>query len=517
MINLILGASIYVLSSSFVNGDDSCSDLEYYNPSDTYTASHIVTYGHYLSDKDFCKNEAYLDEIMTVPIVIACIYIFMLMCFLAGMSGRVHYQACKCRPPKEDNIEYEKQRTINLSLFYILCCLVLILDQLVFIGNYRIDLAIDTLSGATSSLQDATQEMKSDSQILLDLSSILNAEYTAAVQSCSGNATTNTSLSYLHGNISAYTGAMSSYTTSVTPISEFLNDVEDDIEIYGVVYRSVALYIIWALAIIFTFMVLHYNRVEFRFGLKLSMGIGVIVYGLYALLSFPWTYSTSLLADFCVFPSYNAVKSLPMRDSLQEIGAYYSTCVGGCTLTDNYQLARDSVNWLNQTSTALRQGECAGSAALLSMQDTLHAAQSGLDDLFFSQACAPIQKQWFRFWNSGVCDDLYSGSFYVWGSQLLTSFFLFILIVCVSITYQFYPDLTQVYPALSDHSKVKDPSEPGSARGSISNSNSNHSNINHSNSAVGDMLSPEEDPQNNLNRVLAFHEAEADDDPTIRL
>ncbi len=493
-----------------MNGDDSCNELQYYNPSDTYTASYIVTYGHYLSDKDFCKNEAYLNEIMTVPIVIACIYIVMLLCFLAGMSGRVHYQACKCRPPKEDNIEYEKQRTINLSLFYILCCLVLILDQLVFIGNYRIDLSIKTLSGATSSVQDATQEMKSDSEILFNLGGVLSTEYSAAAQTCSGSATTNSSMAYLNGNITAYTTAMSSYTTSVTPISDFLNDVEDDIQAYGVVYRSIALYIIWALAILFTFAVLHYNRVEFRYGLKLSMGIGVIVYALYALLSFPWTYSTSLLADFCVFPSYNAVKSLPTRDSLQEIGVYYSTCVGGCTLTDNYQLARDSVNWLNATSVALRRGECAGNAALLNLQNTLHAAQSGLDDLYFSQACEPIQTQWFKFWNSGVCDDLYAGSFYVWGSQLLTSFFLFILIVCVSITYQFYPDLTQVYP--SDPNKPKNPLEQGSGRGSNSFNSSQHSN-----SAVGDMMSPEEDPQNNLNRVLAFHEAEADDDVTLPL
>uniref|UniRef100_A0A7S3LZ74 Uncharacterized protein n=1 Tax=Spumella elongata TaxID=89044 RepID=A0A7S3LZ74_9STRA len=510
MNDFLLVVGVCLLSSTFVNGDDSCSELEYYNPSDTYTASYIVTYGHYLSDKDFCKNEAYLDEIMTVPIVIACIYIVMLLCFLAGMSGRVYYQACKCRPPKEDNIEYEKQRAINLSLFYILCCLVLVLDQLVFIGNYRIDLSIKTLSGATSSVQDATQEMKTDSQTLFNLGSVLSTEYTAAAQTCSGSATTNASMSYLDGNITAYTNAMSSYTTSLTPISDFLNDVEDDIQVYGVVYRSIALYIIWALAILFTFGVLHYNRVEFRYGLKLTMGIGVIVYALYALLSFPWTYSTSLLADFCVFPSYNAVKSLPTRDSLQEIGVYYSTCVGGCTLTDNYQLARDSVNYLNATSVALRQGECAGNAALLNMQNTLHSAQSGLDALFFSQACAPIQTQWFKFWNSGVCDDLYAGSFYVWGSQLLTSFFLFILIVCVSITYQFYPDLTQVYP--SDPNKSKGPLEQGSGRGSNS-FNSSHN----SNSAVGDMMSPEEDPQNNLNRVLAFHEAEADDDMTLPL
>lgn len=509
MANFIAISCVVLLGIHSSRGQDSCSDLQYYNPSDVYTASDIVTYGHYLSDKDFCRDKSYLNEIMTVPIVIASIYVFMLLCFLAGMSGRVHYHVFKCRPPKDDNIEYQKQKSINLTLFYILCCLVLILDQLVFVGNFRVDESIKTLSGATTSVKDRTHAMKSDSQDLYDLTGTLTAEYNATLQTCSGPGT-NVSLSYLEGNISAYSTAMNVYTNAVTPISDFLHDVDDDIQEYGVLYRSIALYIIWALAVLLIFALLHYNRIEFRYGLKLTMGIGVVIYALYALLSFPWTYSTSLLADFCISPSYNAVKSLPVRDSLQSIGIYYSTCRGNCTLTNNYDIAQDSVRWLNETVASLRQGQCANSTSLLDMQSTLVTAQISLDSLSVAMQCGPTQKQWFRFWNSGVCNDLYAGSFYIWGSQLLTSFFLFILIVCVSVTYQFYADTTQVYPLASKSQDSRPGTEPlyghvgggGARRG---------------NSAVGDMMSAEEDPESNLNRVLRFHEEEADGDETVFL
>lgn len=486
-------ASIVRLIVDLLNREDggnhgrmlnSCEDIDYYSPADTYTASAMVEYGHFLSNTEFCRSSEYYDEATVTPIVIGTIYVFMLLCFFAGMFGRMLYEECKCRPPRDDVIEFEKQKTLNFTLFYIMGSLVLILDQLVFVGNVRVDQAVITMEDTTSTVAHTMRELRGDGTYLTYLAGNLTEQYNSAATSC---ATSTSELTYINSNISQYEDASNTFTQAVTPVTNLLADVDSTIEEYGVLYRSAALYFIWALAIVFSGGLLVWKKMEFKYGMKTAMWFGVCVYTLYVLLSGPWTFTTSLLADFCMTPSYNAVRAMPVEDSLREIGTYYSTCTGNCTLTVNANLIWRSTNNINDSVVTLLQGDCAHNADLDHMRDTLHTVRTTLDALYVDLDCGATQSQWFSFWNDGVCTDLYEGTFYIWGSQLLTSFFLFILIVCVSITYQFYAEPAAVYPV----SKLGKHEERVATHPADSYDND-----------IGDMVGPSENV--NFNRVLSY-------------
>jgi uncharacterized membrane protein (DUF373 family) len=476
---------------------DSCTDYRYYNPHDTYVASQMVTYGHYLSDTDFCRNNAYYDKAFVTPIVICSICAFMLLCFFAGMFGRMFYDECKCRPEREEKEEFNKQKTLNATLFYILCILVLVLDQLVFVGNGRVDVAVQTLQGATGAIKETTYDMHTGGKLLIALVQNLTTAYDHTTSTCSTNST---AFDELQGNITQYSASAQQYTEAIVPIQDFLSDVDSGISEYGILYRQLALYFIWALAIVFGVLLLTLKWYEFRYGMKQVMWFGVCTYALYVCLCLPWTYATSVLADICMEPSYNAVKSMPVQDSIRNIGAYYSTCTGNCTLTTAILSAQETVVNMNATAVALLTQDCANNTQLQEFRALLDTVHASLSDVTDTMSCGPIQEEWFVFWNRGVCQQLYSGTFLIWGSQILTSLFLFVLIVCVSVTYQFYGEPKSPYPLFSNSKVV--PSTVGNSQVTL------HS-LDHElglHDAFGDMAQPS--PERHaapIGRVLSFH------------
>lgn len=375
----------------------------------------------------------------------------MLLCFFFGMFGRMFWEECKCRPPREDKDEFEKQKTLNSTLFYILAILVLVLDQLVFVGNGRVDTAVATLEDSSGTVKDITYDMYAGGTKLISLVGSLSSAYNESTFTCDTNST---ALSDLQGNITQYASAAQSYTDSILPVQNFLDDIDSGISKYGVLYRQLALYFIWALAIVFSGGLITLKWWEFRYGMKQVMWFGICTYALYVCLCLPWTYATSMLADICIEPSYNAVKSMPVEDSIRNIGTYFSTCTGNCTLTNALTSARESVYFLNATAVSLLRTDCANNTALLELRAVLETVDMSIDGVAATMSCKPIQDEWFTFWNDGVCQHLYTGTFLIWGSQILTSLFLFVLIVCVSITYQFYGDPKAPYPTLLSHSKV---------------------------------------------------------------
>jgi hypothetical protein len=448
ILGLWLASATLLSSASEIRRKLGSCDIAYYNAADTYTASNMVNYGHYLSNTEFCRSEEYYSKVFITPIVICSICAFMLLCFFGGMFGRMFYDGCKCRPPREDVDEFEKQKTLNSTMFYIMCFLVLILDQLVFVGNERVNKAVTTLDDSASAVKDITYDMYDGGLDLVNYVPTLLSQYNDAVASCP--TADSIILQEMHNNITAYSNATSAYTDDILPVQTFFDDVAGNISKYGVLYRQAALYFIWALAIVFSCGLLVLKYKQFRYGMKQVMWFGVGTYSLYVVLCFPWTFLTSAMADLCMEPSYNAVKSMPIEDNLQNIGAYYSSCRGNCTLTVSIDIARRSVLQLNDSAVTLLSTDCAANSDLQTFRGTLTDVAQTLETVTTTMACGPIQEQWFAFMNNGICQQLYSGTFFIWGSQILTSLFLFVLIVCVSVTYQFYGEPKAPYPLRAD-------------------------------------------------------------------
>jgi hypothetical protein len=63
----------------------------------------------------------------------------------------------------------------------------------------------------------------------------------------------------------------------------------------------------------------------------------------------------------------------------------------------------------------------------------------GFSEVNNNLACVPIQNLWFKFVNTGLCTELFTGFYSVWISQLVASFFLLFMIFMATFVYQYFP------------------------------------------------------------------------------
>lgn len=118
-------------------------DFPYSNPNDTYTPSIFVKYGHQLSGMEFGTDMKYLERVSYAPIGLFALGFLSIFFLDWGLLFRCCCNCCKCEP-KRNNEFYARNRTCNYVWFYILCFLVLVFDQLVFIGNTNVDSGVTT-------------------------------------------------------------------------------------------------------------------------------------------------------------------------------------------------------------------------------------------------------------------------------------------------------------------------------------------------------------------------------------
>jgi hypothetical protein len=118
-------------------------DFPYYNPNDTYSPSIYVKYGHQLSGMEFGTDMKYLQRVSYAPIGLFALGFLSIFFLDWGLLFRCCCNCCKCEPKRNDEF-YARNRTCNYVWFYILCFLVLVFDQLVFIGNTNVDSGVTT-------------------------------------------------------------------------------------------------------------------------------------------------------------------------------------------------------------------------------------------------------------------------------------------------------------------------------------------------------------------------------------
>ena len=453
---LLLGLLVACCSSdlnTFENGDEaiimrrlvSCEDLDYDNPSDNYSPSRYVKYGHTMSGgEDFCLEQEYTATATIAPISIFAVFVVMGVCFLIGLMGRCCSEWCQCRPDY-DGSAFDKDRICNFAAFYLLCLLVLVLDQLVYIGSTGIDKGLNTVETEVKDISDTFKDILDEGTRLIDLGNRLEGHFIAAQISC--NATV--ALSSMEETVSDYEEASLEFYQNTEPVDKELEDVIDYFEDYGTLYRIIGLYLVWALSLLDVLLFILAKCCGSYLGLKLSVVLGILVYALYTALILVWSSIISIFGDFCMDPSRSGVVASPDDESVQDLAVYYSTCVGNSSLTIELSNARIDANSLNSSIASLLAlpddpgSNCPGDANVLKMQETLDDIYQQLDVGDMLVDCEPIQDQWFQALNQGLCKQFYEGVFSIWISQLLTSFFLFLLLVTATITYQYHDMLSE--------------------------------------------------------------------------
>lgn len=442
---LLLVGCLFLLShsslpfSSVVEVKDESHDLRrqlstivYDNLNDTYSPSAFVKYGHKISGQDFDANKKYVKRVLYVPFAILCLGVLAFLGLLLGLMSRLCCECGKCLPDVK-NANYEQYRFYHSIVFYVLAFLVVAFDQLIFMGMTSLDKGLNTINDALQSVKDLFDDMNSEGDGLTVLGDDLATEYAAAKQSCPA-ANYGDISSYLE----SYDNAVSEFQDSIDKVLDSLNKVLDHSENEGTLYRTICLYVMWGIAVISVFLFLGGHVLQKLCLSQFAVTWGMIVYLIFLILGALWLLTTSVLADFCMDPSYNAVKSLPTKNDLRSLGVYYTTCNGTNPLQNDINEGWEDIHKLNNSVNALLNSTCYNNNDLLQMRTTINSIADSFTTVEQDLSCPPLQTLWFSFVNDGLCDDTYTGIFYVWGSQIFTSFFLFFLCLTAVVVYQYY-------------------------------------------------------------------------------
>lgn len=443
-VNELFDQEILNPSRSLVSNDDLSN---YENGNDTYSPTVMVKYGHMLTNKEFEANRAYVERVLYTPVAIFALGALAIFFYLCGLLWRCCCECCRCIPDGDD-AQYDYKRTTNTVLFYIFVAFVLIFDQLVFIGNTEIDSGTSTLDSALSRSKTIGLSLESDTEDLIDLGSTLQTNLNSLALACPAYAAQINSAS---DDVEEFQDTADLMKSAVKFLPHAIDVAQKGLKKYGIFYRQIALYVIWGLAIVCGLMFFLAKIMENMTFMKVTMSISVLTYILYIILGIPWVLITSIGGDFCMDPTYNLVKSVP-KGTTRNIMRYYSSCVGNSTLNEYITTGYSELTTLNSTLQSIKQSSCGSAPEVGDIQTALNSAGITIMDMESTLNCPALRSIYFDVVNTGFCEEFYTGIFYIWGSQLVTSFCLFVLLLIASFTYQFY-DIAKVAPIDgSDHS-----------------------------------------------------------------
>jgi hypothetical protein len=354
----------------------------------------------------------------------------------------------------------------------LLCFLALLFDQLVFIGNINVTKGVQTVQSSIDGLLSIVHKILLESESLYSDGTDLRTSYKTLETTCT---IFNASTLYLNTYINKYQTEIISLEKTLKSVSNLLETAETDyLEKYAMNYRTIAIYIIWGLGIFSIFFFLWAKWKSSMKIMKLAIGVSCFVYLLFLLLGIPWVIATSVGGDFCMDPVTNVLNEiLPSSSSstnnnnddnysgnalnLHDLVFYYSKCEGNSSLSNLITSSYSQITTLNTSLAEITYETCTGSNSteynqLLVAEIKANFTASILkitistdkinDDYL---ACEPLQYILLQFLQTGVCSELYSGFFFIWFSQCITSFWIFSLMLTSAFTYQFY-EMNKIAP-----------------------------------------------------------------------
>jgi hypothetical protein len=346
---------------------------------------------------------------------------------------------CKCLPVITPEVEESKleaklqhNRTVILVFFYTFCLLALLADQLSWVGNVYVSKGVDNVKESINGLKTIFIALSVDAASLVQLGVTLQADFNSAVTTCP-------QINNVQQYIPAYQSYIGSYLTAINAIPDDLNNLIDKVEFYGVYYRNIAFYLIWALAIFSIFSMALWQLCKKEIMLKLSMFLGMITYCLEIVVTLVFMIVTSITADICSpSPSYNFVRLSPVGE-IRNLLSYYTSCVGVNIIGDYLNSAISAINQIKQGLQQVQNNvQCLNDQGITAMQTDLSQIIDIFANIESNFFCPNIRSLWFELVNTGLCQNLYTGFYSIWISQLVTSFFVLLTILMASFAYHYF-------------------------------------------------------------------------------
>lgn len=450
----------------------------YYNPNDNYEPTFQVEYGSKLTSDSFDTSMDYLKQSLITSGAVFGAGIICFLFFVFGILLRCCARDCRClprrprkpRPPRqvsaqngalerneqaddqavggariadpEERYPWNCGRVFNMVLLVLFALIALGCDQYVLIGRQSISKGVDTTQTAVDDFQGILNSAVNYSEVLTTYGDTLGRQLDAAETSCYVFTVDPTLSATIDGYLEDYDDAVSSVGDSLSPINDDISDYKGRLTLYS---SGAILFILWSLGIIAVFLTLFFAFLQKRTESMASLWCVSFTYLVFVILGFVWMFLTIVLGDLCQDPSYNILNASTLSGDTLDIAVYYATCQGNTTITTDLSSATSYVNLFDaKINDALTY--CPADVNLLNMQGTVQRINSTLPALVNLTSCEPLQSIWFSLVNDAVCTEFYGGIFYLWGSQLLTSCFLFLMMITASMTYQYFLPMEEMLP-----------------------------------------------------------------------
>ena len=438
--------AVRVLATDGLTSDD---DEVYNNPDDNYKPSSNVENGAAISGVDFDTTADYLSTVLVKPILLFCLGFVSLFGLNLGLCCRCLCTCCSCAPKKDiTEIELSHQKLMITGIEILLIFSVLLADTLCFYGYTSLQDGVDKLNDAFDGLLVIFTNVKSICYLLyMQDAPQMTTSTNAAKITCSNALSI---LSEMDTFNAALNSAAKLLYDAIVLLVNYMDTGKEIVNNYVDAYLRTFVFIIWAFAAMATFWFVLFRIFKSECGTKFAIFWGELTFFLILLFNVPMMILAQVLGDFCVQPTHNIIKATPDGD-LEDMVRFYSHCTGNDTIGERLLAVQDALGDIsNATSTIMLHPSfgCSSDSNLLTIVATISTVGDRFGDIRSALTCVNFQAVWFTLMNDSFCGGIYSGIYSLWVSQFITSFFLFFLIVCASISYQyFHPDhVTKIVP-----------------------------------------------------------------------
>ncbi len=423
-------------------------DPGYSNPNDKYSPSSNVQNGHRLSRvSEFGGYDmVYLREVATSVVLFFALGLLSLIFLNLGLLFRCCCKCCKCFPRaklgatrKEAEALINSHRIATTVSFYLFILFILVADLLVYVGYGSFINGMETISDAMDLVALLFQDIYDECGKIIGYSDTIQALDTKVVGVCSYYPS-------IAGGLSDLSTNLKDVQEILDPLIEQIQSASDNVVAYAGKYIFYALLAIFLFAITVIIVMVISHCCSSSCGLKFGMFWSMFMFFIIIILNIPFHFLTSFFGDYCMAPTLNTVSfAYNTSEALHDTMSYYLTCKGDSQFGPYLNTSETLFNELNFTIYNLTVtapvfqtgGSCASSTSdLRKMGTTFIDMGVGFVSIFEVVGCERIQEIWFKFINEALCGDIYDGIYSIWLSQLVTSFFIFVVILIVSFSYQ---------------------------------------------------------------------------------
>ena len=434
---------------------ESTTDDTFWVPSsnNSYVPSENVKNGHMLSGQKLALNASYAQAVITLPVVFLALGLVAGLFAVLGLLCRCCFKCCKCLPKEKGETMEERVHAIKTQkkgwsiVFFILVLFTIIADFICYYGYDYIDKGVNKFYDSLTLLLNIIVTIASATTAMSGYASDLQLKIAGAKTACCGSvvdtvakAACVTPFANIENNLlPTLTSATSAIANAVSPFKTSMSQFIDLTKQYLFDYRKMFIFIIFAIALVAVILLVVSHLCQSRKAMKFSVFVSFIFYFLMVILSCPFMIFTSLFSDVC-YPNPAQNLARQVTGSTRDMIVFYSTCRGTDTLRQDFLKAATAFGTMN-----VIVGNLANSCPNTDPDKNLYYAANDLtgigaelSKIANAVSCPSLKEVLTTFLNDSLCGGIQSGLYSIWISQLITSFFLFFLIIAGTVLYQYY-------------------------------------------------------------------------------